>query len=64
MWGVCLGVYSLLVSCVTVGNSDLSYRGQFGEGTEGPRGRGQGGLVASRGGKGRLWRKGSRKEVD
>jgi hypothetical protein len=45
-------------------DSDPSYRGQLGEGTEGPRGRGQG-VVASRGAsKGRLWRKGSRKEVE
>jgi hypothetical protein len=29
--------------------SDRSYRGQLGEGTEGLRGRGQGGVVASRG---------------
>jgi len=44
--------------------SDLSYRGQLGEGTEGPRGRGQGGVSSLEGaGKGRLWRKGSRKAV-
>jgi hypothetical protein len=41
-----------------------SYRGQLGEGTEGPRGRGQGGSSLEGAGKGRLWRKGSRKEVD
>ena len=29
--------------------SNLSYRGQLGEGTEGPRERGPGGIVASRG---------------
>jgi hypothetical protein len=46
----------LIESCVL--HSDLSYRGQLGEGTEDPRGRGQGA------GKGRLWRKGSRKGVD
>jgi len=42
---------------VDVVGSDLSHRGQLGEGTEGPRGQGQGGSA----GKGRLWRKGSRK---
>ena len=44
--------------------SDPSYRGQLGEGTEGPRGRGRGGSSLEGAGKGRLWGKGSRKEVD
>jgi hypothetical protein len=47
-----------------VDGSGLSYRGQLGEGTEGPRGRGQGGSSLEGAGKGRLWRKGSRKGVD
>jgi hypothetical protein len=51
------------VTCVPE-PSDLSYRGQLGEGTEGPRGRGQGGSSLEGTGKGRLWRKGSRKEVN
>jgi hypothetical protein len=46
------------------GSSDLSYRGQLGEGTEGPRERGQGGSSLEGAGKGRLWRKGSRKGID
>jgi hypothetical protein len=45
-------------------SSGLSYRGQLGEGTEGPRGRGQGGSSLEGAGKGRLWRKGSCKGVD
>jgi hypothetical protein len=45
-------------------SSDPSYRGQLGEGTEGPRGRGQGGSSLEGAGKGRLWRKGSRKGID
>ena len=44
--------------------SSLSYRGQLSEGTEGPRGRGQGGSSLEGAGKGRLWSKGSRKGVD
>ena len=53
-----------LIHLDAVLSSDLSYRGQLGEGTEGPRGRGQGGSSLEGAGKGRLWRKGSRKEVD
>jgi hypothetical protein len=44
--------------------NDPSYRGQLGEGAEGPRGRGRGGSSLEVAGKRRLWRKGSRKGVD
>src|SRR5271155_5137648 len=44
--------------------SDLSYRGQLSEGTGGPRGEVKGGSSLAGVGKGRLWRKGSRKGVD
>jgi hypothetical protein len=44
--------------------SDPSYRGQLGEGTEGPRRRGQGGSSLEGAGKWQLRRKGSRKEVE
>jgi len=44
--------------------SDLSYRGQLSEGTEGPPGEVKGGSSLEVASKGRLWRKGSRKGVD
>jgi hypothetical protein len=45
-------------------SSGLSYRGQLGEGIEGPRGRGQRGSSLEGAGKRRLWRKDRRKGVD
>ena len=56
--------FSLFVDMRACISSDLSYRGQLGEGTEGPRGRGQWGSSLEGADKGRLWRKGSRKGVD
>ena len=44
--------------------SDLSYRGQLGEGTEGLEGEVKGVSSLEGAGKGRLWRKGSCKGVD